>query len=338
MSIFTEGVILKRKKTDRTRVLMIVNPRSGRRKPFLSAGKIADLFANRNMEVGIYFTSLDYNADYLVNEHGEEAEIVACCGGDGTISDIIKGMMKGGVQKPLGYMPAGTTNDLARSLGMQTNMMKSAKTIVYGRPRPLDVGSFDDDYFIYIASFGAFTEVSYATPQKAKNLFGRLAYLFNAFRYMNKISSHHVKVNADTRMVEGDYIFGAVTNSKSVAGIFKFDDDMVDFNDGLYEVLLIKKPKKKLEVIGILLSMLNKSYKNENITLFRASEVDFIMDEELDWAVDGECMHGGRRVHIKNNKHAVNIIMRNRRLSARKRRERAKQIAKAKKAAAKQNS
>lgn len=301
---------MKKKKLPRTRVLMIVNPKSGRRKPYFSAGKIAELFAKRNMEVGVFFTSLDYNADYLVAEHGHEADIVACCGGDGTISEIITGMMKDNVRKPLGYIPAGTTNDLARSLDMHTDLMKAAKTIVYGRPRPLDVGSFNDDYFIYIASFGAFTEVSYATPQKAKNIFGHMAYLLNAFRFMNTISSHHVRIKSDTKNVEGDYIFGAVTNSKSVGGVFRFRDDMVDFNDGKYEVLLIKRPQKKIEVLNIIISMLRQNYSNRYITFFHASEIDIETDEDLDWAVDGECIHGGKNVHIKNNKHAVDLIMR----------------------------
>lgn len=301
----------KKKVKERKKVLMIINPKSGRKRPYFSAGKIAELFDESNMELGIFFTSLKYNADYLVDEHGKEADIIACYGGDGTISEIITGMMRGGVKKPIGYIPAGTTNDLARSLNMQTKLMPAAKDIVSGEPRPLDVGSFNDDYFIYIASFGAFTEVSYATPQKAKNLFGHTAYLLNAFRYMNTIRKHHVRVKSDTKSVEGDYIFGAVMNSRSVAGVFKLDDNDVDFADGQYEVMLIKRPQKKIEVLSIIRDMSEKRYRhNKNITFFRASEVEFTMEEELDWAVDGECINGGKTVHIKNNKCAVNIIMR----------------------------
>lgn len=300
----------KKKENERKKVLMIINPKSGRKRPYINAGKIADLFDEKNMEIGVFFTSLKYNADYLVGEYGRDADIVACYGGDGTISEIITGMMRGGVKKPLGYIPAGTTNDLARSLNMQTGLMPAAKTIVGGEPRPLDVGSFNDDYFIYIASFGAFTEVSYATPQKVKNIFGHMAYIFNAFRYMNTIHKHHVRLKTDTKSVEGDYIFGAVMNSRSVAGVFKLDDNDVDFADGQYEVLLIKRPQRKIEVISILFSMLRKKYKhNKNITFFRASDLDFTLEEELDWAVDGECLNGGKNVHIKNNKCAVNIIM-----------------------------
>lgn len=298
-----------KKKKERTRVMMIINPHSGKRRLNFSTGKIADMFAKNNMEVAAYFTSPDYKADYLVKEHINEYDIIGSCGGDGTISETITGIMKSGVKKPLGCIPMGTTNDLARSLHMSTDTMKAAKVIATGEPRPFDIGSFNDSYFVYIASFGAFTEVSYATSQKAKNIFGRLAYIFGAMKYMHKIKSYHMKVVTDDRSCEGDYIFGAVTNSTSVAGIFKFENDMVDFADGKFEVLLIKRPKSLANAIATGLSMLNKTYRHENIILFHASEISISSDEPLDWTVDGEHKNDGCNIEIKNNHKAVDIIM-----------------------------
>ena len=195
---------MKKKLVNRKKVLMIVNPRSGKLRPGFSTRKTAEMFSDNNMEVGVFFTAPDYNADFLVREHAASFDIIACCGGDGTVSETIKGIMESGTDKPMGYIPAGTTNDLARSIGIPSNPNKAAKVIISGKEYPVDIGSFDDDSFVYIASFGAFTEVSYETPQKAKNIFGRLAYFFSAMKYMPKIRSYHIKLESDARSCEGD--------------------------------------------------------------------------------------------------------------------------------------
>lgn len=288
--------------------MFIVNPKSGRRKPYFSAGRIADMFAENNMEVAVYFTAPGYKADFLMKEHINDFDIIACCGGDGTISEAISGMMNSEQKRPIGYVPAGTTNDLARSLNITTNMTKAARIIITGEPTPLDVGSFDNDYFIYIASFGAFTEVSYETSQKLKNIFGRLAYLVAAVKSLYRIKTHHIKVNADGECFEDDFIFGAVTNSTSVAGIFKFEDDFVDFADGKYEIMLIRRPKNVFEAFAMVMSMLNKTYGNKLIRILKASDITITSDEPLDWSVDGEHKRGGTTVHIKNNHQAINLI------------------------------
>ncbi len=308
---YVRGEIMKKDKDEngRIKLMLIINPHSGKRKLNFSTGKIADIFDKGNMEIAAYFTSPEYNADYIVKKHIGECDIVGCCGGDGTISETISGIMQSDIKKPLGCIPMGTTNDLARSLKLNTNSVKAAKTIAAGELSPFDIGSFNDKYFVYIASFGAFTEVSYATPQKAKNIFGRLAYMFGAVKYLHKIKSHHVKIITDDRSCEGDYIFGAVTNSTSVAGVFKFDNDDVDFADGKFEVLLIKRPKNIMNALGTVLSMFNKSYKHDNIIFFHASEIVITSEESLDWAVDGEHRNDGKSINIRNNHCAIDIIM-----------------------------
>ena len=298
----------KKGKETYKRVMLIVNPKAGKRRSKFAVSDIADMFSRAKFEVAIYFTSFEYDAEYLVKEHAKEFDIVACCGGDGTVNQIIKGMMDIENCPPLGYIPAGTTNDLAASLGMTKNFKKATKVIISEEGLPFDVGTFDDSYFAYIASFGAFTEVSYNTSQKAKNLFGRLAYIFAAVRCMSKIKSYHIKVETENENFEDNYIFGAITNSTSIAGVFKFENDMVDFADGKYEVMLIKQPKTLVGAFVTCMSMFNKSYKNDNLVMFRASDIKITSDEPLDWALDGEHKTGNTVVTIKNNPQAINII------------------------------
>lgn len=302
----------EKKKKKRTKLMMIINPHSGRKRLNFSTGRIADMFAKNNMEVAAYFTSPGYKADYLVHEHGTECDVIGCAGGDGTISDCIRGIMQTGIKKPLGCIPMGTTNDLARSLGLATNVEKAAKNIAEGQPQPFDIGSFNNDFFVYIASFGAFTEVSYSTPQKAKNIFGRLAYMYSAAKCMHELRSYHVKVVTDNKSCEGDYIFGAVSNSTSVAGIFKFDHNYVDFADGKFEVLLVKKSKNMFTGMATVWSMLNQSYSHDNVVLFQASEITITSDEPLDWSIDGEHRKDGAEITIRNNHKAIEMIMKKR--------------------------
>lgn len=299
---------MKKQKKQRKRVLMIVNPHAGRLNPKFSLANISDMFAENDIELAIYLTSAEYGADFLIKEHESECDIIACYGGDGTVSDIISGMTDCHSQKPLGYIPAGTTNDLARSLGLPINPLKAAKMIISGETMPFDVGSFDDKHFVYIASFGAFTEVSYNTPQKYKNIFGHAAYIANAAKSMNRLQSYHIKIEAEEQKWEDDYIFGAVTNSTSVAGIFKFDRDKVDFSDGKYEAIFIKQPKNITEAAEVLTALISHSFQHENIQFFRTSEIKITSDYPLDWSLDGEHRRSDKTVLIKNNPCAVNII------------------------------
>lgn len=290
------------------KIMLIVNPCAGMKHRKTDIAEIADLFYKNGFEPAIYFTSPECKAGELLKAHAKDFDIVACCGGDGTFSETVEGAMEIENCPPLGYIPSGTTNDLARSLALPKNMKRAAHAIVNEEPQPLDIGSFNGSHFAYIASFGAFTEVSYNTPQKAKNIFGRLAYIFQAMKCLHKISSYHVKVETDDVIIEDDFIFGSVTNSTSVAGIFKFDKDLVDFDDGMYEVLLVRRPKYLSTAIKIILSMLNTTYKNEYITLFQASQVKFSSETPLDWSLDGEHKAGEQEISIKNNHSAVYLI------------------------------
>ncbi len=292
---------------DNSDIMLIVNPKAGKKYKKLDISEVSEYFAKHDHQVAVYYTSLQYGAEYLIQQYAKDYDVVACCGGDGTV-ECIQGMMNMDNPPPLGYIPAGSTNDLASSLNLSTNSHRASKTILNGDDLPFDIGKFDDGYFVYIASFGAFTEVSYNTPQKAKNLFGHAAYIFSAIRSMARIRSYHLKIEADGTTYEDEYIFGSITNSTSVAGTFHFDTDMVDFDDGKHELLLIRKPKSLWNAFAICMSMLNRSFKNDNILLTHAQNITIYSDEPLDWALDGEHKQSGTVTHIETIPHAVRII------------------------------
>ena len=300
---------MKKHKVHPKKLMLIVNPIAGKSRAKYNLASLASIFYKNNYEPAIYFTSPDCGAEELIEKHAKDFDVVACCGGDGTVSEAIEGIMKLENCPPLGYIPCGTTNDLAKSLDLPKNMKRAANTIANEEPLPLDIGSFGDEcHFAYIASFGAFTEVSYETPQKAKNIFGHMAYIFSAFKSMNKIKPYHIKIESEEKNFEDDVIFCSVTNSTSVAGIFKFDKNLVDFNDGLYEVLLIKQPKRLRTVFAIFLSMFNTTYKHDHITLFQTSKLKLTADKNIDWAIDGEHRSSSNTIEITNNHNAISLI------------------------------
>lgn len=300
---------MKKHKVHPKKLMLIVNPIAGKSRAKYNLASLASIFYKNNYEPAIYFTSPDCGAEELIEKHAKDFDVVACCGGDGTVSEAIEGIMKLENCPPLGYIPCGTTNDLAKSLDLPKNMKRAANTIANEEPLPLDIGSFGNEcHLAYIASFGAFTEVSYETPQKAKNIFGHMAYIFSAFKSMNKIKPYHIKIESEEKNFEDDVIFCSVTNSTSVAGIFKFDKNLVDFNDGLYEVLLIKQPKRLRTVFAIFLSMFNTTYKHDHITLFQTSKLKLTADKNIDWAIDGEHRSSSNTIEITNNHNAISLI------------------------------
>ncbi len=291
------------------KIMLIVNPRAGKMQSKFALPDIADIWHKNGYETAVYYTAADLGADELVQTHAADYDIIACCGGDGTVNSAIDGLMQIKNRPPLGFIPAGTTNDLASSLGLPKRLRRAAHFISHEDPLTFDIGSFNENtYFAYIASFGAFTEVSYNTSQSAKNILGHTAYIFAAMRAMPKIKPHHIRIESEELNEEDDYIFGAVTNSTSIAGTFKYEKDYVEFNDGKFEVLLIKDPKRLGTAVKIGLSMMNKSYKNHYITRFHTSEIKITSDEPLDWALDGEHQSGETVTVIKNNPQAIQII------------------------------
>ena len=249
----------------------------------------------------------------------EGYDTVICCGGDGTFNETVAGLMAvEGERRPiLGYIPAGSTNDFACSMGLDGSMREAARVAVGSGETSIDVGYFNPlglnhppaRHFTYIASFGAFTAASYSTSQVAKNLFGHLAYLIAGIKDIGNIQPHHAAFDLpDGTRLEGDYIFGAITNTTSAGGVLKLPSDLVSFSDGLMELLLVHMPKTPLELQKIASALVAQDFSScPLIELHHVSGVKILMDENLSWSLDGEEAIGGKRIEIICHERAVRL-------------------------------
>ncbi len=294
------------------KVYFIFNLQSGKAKIAAKLGMIIDVFTKSGYEV----TARPTQGKLDASESAEYAckngfDMILCSGGDGTLNEVIQGIMKCDTRPPIGYLPAGSTNDFAKSMEISTNMEEAANDIVNGVPSLCDIGSFNSKYFTYIAAFGAFTEVTYETSQAVKNLLGHVAYILNGLSRLNKLKSYHMKITFDDQVLEDNYIFGMVTNSSSVAGLLSLNDFLYD--DGLYEVILIKTPANPLDLQRIIHSLLNLDIDLDTryIKSFRTSKITFDCEDEINWTVDGEFGGCCKHAEINNINKAVQIITKN---------------------------
>ncbi|MBD5105758.1 MAG: YegS/Rv2252/BmrU family lipid kinase, partial [Lachnospiraceae bacterium] len=268
-----------------------------------------DIFTKAGFEVTAYPTQQQGDAIKATKEKADDVQVLACSGGDGTLDEVVTGMMECENRIPIGYVPAGTTNDFAKSLGISSSMIKAAESIVNGKLFPCDIGSFNDDTFVYIAAFGLFTDVSYATDQQIKNVLGHMAYILEGAKRINSIPSHHVKYIRDGIETEGDFMFGMITNSLSVGGFRKITGKNVELDDGLFEVTLIKKPKNMIELNMILASLVGRKIVTEYMECFKTNEIYIETEENIPWTLDGEFGGYHSKVNITNEKHALEIIV-----------------------------
>ena len=234
---------------------------------------------------------------------------MVCSGGDGTFNETVTGLMQAGLDIPIGYIPSGSTNDFATTLGIPVDCIAAAKMIVEGVPVAYDTGKFGSRYFSYVASFGAFTKASYSTPQSVKNLLGHIAYLLEGMQELSQIRKLHVKLTLDEgEVLEDDYLFGAICNSTSVGGIMTLDPNQVDLTDGKFEVLLVRAPRTLQEIPECLLSVQKQQYNSTMMTFRNASRILVETDPEIPWTLDGEKEDGHDLVEIQNLHKAIRII------------------------------
>ncbi len=291
------------------KLLLIVNPTAGRMLALRYIGRIKKILSGGGYIVSVHMTSARAEATRLLAASAGDYDVIGCCGGDGTLNEVISGVLLSGKDVPIGYIPSGTTNDLAKSLGLPSSILKAASNLLTGEPRFEDVGEFCGRYFTYVASFGAFTRVSYETPQKEKNLFGHAAYLMGGLRSIGEIRPFEVKVTCDGIHEEGEYIFGAVTNSTSVGGVMRLSDDQVNLCDGKFEVMLVRKPENAGEIGKLLDEAINRHYDGKLIALHHASKIRFQSKTPLAFTLDGE--NGGEHTDCEavNLHNAVRLIL-----------------------------
>lgn len=296
---------------ERKRLLLLVNPRAGqmRMKPVLL--NTIDRFCRAGFDVTAYTTGSSGDARRRVAVSETEGyDLIVCCGGDGTLNEVISGMIDAGIDCALGYVPCGTTNDFAAALSIPRSIPKAVDAILAGKERRIDVGQFGDDaYFSYVASTGIFTRASFETPQNAKNALGHLAYLLNGMKELADVRTFRVAVSGpDIQTEESDVLFAAVTNTTSIGGVIGLPKQSVCFDDGLFELLLIKKPKTALEWNGLLTSVASKEYTDKNVILLQAGEMTIETETGHPWTRDGE--NGGMHqcVTVRNLQERIRII------------------------------
>ncbi len=291
------------------KLLFIYNPNAGTGmlKPRLS--DVLDIFVKAGYEVTVYPTQKYHDALMKTISYTGEYDLLVCSGGDGTLDEVVTGMARRVKQIPIGYIPAGTTNDFARSLHISKDVLEAADTAVNGTPFSCDIGVFNEDFFVYIAAFGLFTDVSYETKQSVKNVLGHLAYVLEGAKSIFNIPSYHVKVIHDEEVIEEDFMFGMVTNSRSVGGFQGIIGRDVVFDDGEFEVTLIKTPKNPLELNEIVASLLIRQIDSKHIYTFRTGKIRFESLEEIPWTLDGE--FGGEHdvVDIVDRKQGLQIMV-----------------------------
>ena len=293
------------------RVLLMVNPMAGRQKIRNELLYVVDTLTKAGYETIIYTTQGKDATRDLLAEKDSQFDRVICCGGDGTFNEILSATMHWDKRPILGYIPAGTTNDFAAGLKLPSDIREAAVNIVRGTPHTVDAGLFNTSYFSYVASFGAFTETSYSTPQNFKNALGHLAYILEGIKEIPAFTSYTVCVEADGQIYKDSYIFGAVSNARSVGGILKISDSLVDLNDGVFEVMMIKMPKTLMDRSAIVTSLtsLNPLKYDPSMFLFlQTKELKITFEQEMVWSLDGERVSGGKEARIACIKDAFKIL------------------------------
>lgn len=293
------------------KIYFIYNPHSGKEQIGSKLNEIIRILAEKDNELTVVPTIGYLDAMERIMNLPDGYDFVVCSGGDGTLDEVVTGMMKRPKERriPIGYIPAGTTNDFARSLEIPRNMPEAAKNAMFGKPFACDIGSFNEDSFVYIASFGIFTEVSYSTKQEVKNVLGHMAYVLEGMKSLYNIKSYKMKVSSDEMEFEGDFLFGMITNSKSVAGFKGLVKGDVQFDDGVYEVTFIKRPKNPLEIQEILAALLVEEIDSNYMYSFRTRKLTIESEEMIPWTLDGEFGGEHQSVLIENNQKAIEIIV-----------------------------
>lgn len=291
------------------RMLFVFNPKAGKGRIKTHLLDIVDIFNKGGYEVIIRATQGPKDAYEQVKEYADQVDLIACSGGDGTLDEVVTGIVEVGSQTPIGYIPAGSTNDFANSLFMPKSMTAAASMIMEEQIYHCDIGKFNNQTFAYVAAFGLFTNVSYETDQDLKNILGHVAYVLEGMKQLFEVKSYHLKVTSDELTVENDFIYGMISNSRSVGGFKNLTGKNVDMNDGLFEVTLITNPKNPLELQEIITALLTAEDNTDLIYSFKSAHVVIESEEAVPWTLDGEFGGDQTRVEIDNLHEAMNLYL-----------------------------
>ena len=294
------------------KLLFIVNPRAGRTKSRAPLFDAAAVYSEAGYLISIRNTRRRGDATRLAEKLGPEFDLVVCHGGDGTLNETINGLMKlpADVRPQVSYLPGGSTNDFAASLSISSEPAVAAQSAMRLRPRALDVGKFNRRHFVYVASFGAFTKTSYSVPQDVKNVFGHFAYILEGVRDLDTLRPYRMKLTADGEVFDGEYLFGAVSNSTSIAGMMKLAPEDVSFDDGEFELLLVPVPKTPAAMQALTRALMYQEYGDSEGLIFRhVRNVAAETEENIPWTLDGEFVPGALRIDISIEENGIEMLL-----------------------------
>lgn len=283
------------------KLLLLVNPISGKMKAKSHLLEILRILTEQEYSVSVHVTRCSGDAARVTEERGRDFDVVAACGGDGTLSEVVEGALKCDFAGEIGYLPCGTTNDFAESAGIPRDLDAAARLIVSGEAKPMDFGRFGGRRcFTYVASFGAFTEVSYSTDQKLKNALGHFAYILEGIASLKNLRSYRMEIRCDAAKYEGDFLFGAVANTYSMGGVLKLKKKDVNLTDGLHELLLVKNPKTPAELAKLSQDLISMDLSAKSFLFLKGKDFSFTSEEKIPWCVDGEFAGKHDEVKISN--------------------------------------
>ncbi len=309
-NIIKKSEVINLKKTKN--LLLIMNPCAGTKKANKYLTDVLVLFGKNGYNSTVCITEAAGDAKKFAKENAQNFDLIVAIGGDGTFNEVVAGVLKSGADVEIGYIPSGSTNDFANSLRLSKNILNAAGDIMNGTAKQIDIGSFNGRNFSYVASFGAFTEASYKTPQNIKNALGHLAYALEGIKDIANLKSKHLRFVADGVVIEDDFVFGAICNSTSVGGLINFDPQLVDLSDGMFEILLIRLPKDFFELNEIVIALTSKKYNTKMITFLSAKSFIIETKESINWTLDGEYAYGEERIQVENLNKAIKLITNNR--------------------------
>lgn len=291
------------------KLLFIYNPYSGKEAIKSELSDILDTFIKSGFEVTAYATQAQGDAEVRAREAGTDFDRIICSGGDGTLDEVVTGVMQADSKVPIGYIPAGSTNDYGASLGIPKDMKKAARIAAEGRPLRVDVGKFGETNFIYVAAFGIFTEVSYSTSQQLKNALGHTAYLLEAAKQLRDIPSYRMQVEYEGNVLYDEFIYGMITNTRSVGGMKGIIPGNIGLDDGVFEVTLVKMPRNPIDLNEIVTFMTGIKKDSDLVYSFQTDRIKFTAAEAVPWTLDGEYGGSPDKVIIQNLHSAIEIMV-----------------------------
>ncbi len=281
------------------KALVIINPRAGKERGKQYLFSIADALCKAGYRVTVHITQAAGDATDIVRECGDEYDRIICCGGDGTFQETVTGVLEfpTDFRPSIGYIPCGTTNDLSKSMDVPTVPDDNIANVISGNYQNMDIGVFNGRIFTYIASFGSFSSVSYETPQSAKNLLGHTAYVLNGISQVFKIHPIHMRWRCDELSGEGDYLFGGVSNTTSIGGMYKLPPAAVSLNDGMFELILVKNGEFNIDLVPKLIAKRFNEESGNRILILKGKHFRLDFDEPVPFTLDGE--FGGEHTHVE---------------------------------------